>query len=394
MSFFNEQDGPCSPQGRGYGGRRVAGQSGCGSRGRGSGCGRGQRGEQGSNFYQAPDYDDNGQSNDLAKVEYNSNEQVTPYSRCIKSHVHYSPSKPFDAETPERWLMIDSCSTLNLISNKSWVSDIHEVDTTMHIHSTGGVSVTRKMGHLGNYLTPVWYLPDGNANILSLRDVTRHYRVTMDTAVENAIILHGADPRQHRFIPSGKGLYKREHTMDPTANNPCWLFVTTIQDQANCYTRQAYQHAQAVWRLQNINMHPASRHMSDIAISHLRNCPFTKDDIRAADDIFGPNLGSLKGKTVWCPSKHVQAVTSGVPHSILKHHQEVVLSMDIMFVKKIPFLVTSSRNLRFSTVESLPNRQVGTVTTCLKKVIQLYHHRGFHMTSVTCNPEFEVLHGR
>ena len=193
MSFFNEQDGQLSPQGRGYGGCRVAGRSRCGSRGHGSGRGHGQRGEQGSNFYQAPDDDDNGQSNDPAKVEYNSNEQVTPYSQCVKSHVHYSPLKPFNAETPERWLMTDSCSTLNLISNKSWLSDIHKVDTTMHIHSTGGVSVTRKMGYLGNYLTPVWYLPDGNANILSLRDVTRHYRVTMDTAVENAIILHGAD---------------------------------------------------------------------------------------------------------------------------------------------------------------------------------------------------------
>ena len=118
----------------------------------------------------------------------------------------------------------------------------------------------------------------------------------MDTAVENAIILHRADRRQRRFIPSGKGLYKWEHTMDPTANNPCWLFVTTIRDQANHYTCCAYKHAQAAQRLQNIIMHPASRHMSDIAISHLRNCPFTKEDIWAADDIFRLNLGSLKGK--------------------------------------------------------------------------------------------------
>ena len=168
--------------------------------------------------------------------------------------------------------MIDSCSTLNLISNKSWLSDIHEVDTTMHIHSTGGVSVTRKMGYLGNYPTPVWYLPDGNPNIasiLSLRDVTQHYRVTMDTAVENAIILHGVDKQQHRFILSGKGLYKWEHTMHPTANNPCWLFVMTIRGQANRYTCCAYECAQAAQHLQNIIMCPASCHMSDIAISHL-----------------------------------------------------------------------------------------------------------------------------
>ena len=351
----------------------------------------GLRGEQGSNFYQAPDDDDDSQSSEPAKVECNSNEQVSPYSHCIKSHVHYSPSKPFDAETPERWLMIDSCSTLNLISNKSWLSNIHEVDTTMHIHSTRGISVTRKMGYVGNYPTPVWYLPDGNANILSLRDVAQHYQVTMDTAVENAIILHGADNQQHRFIPSGKGLYKWEHSMDPTANNPCWLFVMTVCNQADRYTHHTYKHAQAVRCLQNIIMHPASRHISDIAISHLRNCPYTKEDIWAADDIFRPNLGSLKGTTVRHPNKHIQVTTSGVPHSILKLHRNVVFSMDIIFVNKLPFLATSSRNLRFSTVESLPNCQVGTVTTCLKKVIRLYHHRGFRVTSITCDPKFEVL---
>ena len=133
-------------------------------------------------------------------------------------------------------------------------------------------------------------------------------------------------------------------------------------------------------------MRPASCHMSDIAISHLRNCPVTKEDVQAADDIFGLNLGSLKGKTVWCPNKHVQAGSSAVPQCILEIHWDVVLSMDIMFVNKIPFLVTSSCNIRFSTVESLPNCQVGTVATCLKKVIRLYHHQGFHITSITCDP--------
>ena len=77
-------------------------------------------------------------------------------------------------------------------------------------------------------------------------------------------------------------------------------------------------------------MRPARRHMSDVAISHLPNCPVTKEDVRAADDIFGPNLGSLKGKTVWRPNKHVQARSSAVPRRILEIHRDVVLSMDIM----------------------------------------------------------------
>ena len=166
----------------------------------------------------------------------------------------------------------------------------------MHIHSTGGVSVTCKMGYLGYYPTPVWYLSGGHMNILSLLDVTQHYWVTMDTAVENALNLHGGNGQQHKFTPSGKGLYKWEHTMDPTADRPCWWFATTVCGQGDCYTWRAYKHAQAARCLQNIIMHPASCHMANIAVSHLQNCPVTKEDVWAADDIFGSNLTEFQSK--------------------------------------------------------------------------------------------------
>ena len=165
--------------------------------------------------------------------------------------------------------MLDSCSTLNLISNKSWLLDLNKVDAALNIHSTGGVSVTRKMGYLGNYPTPVWYLACCHANILSLQNVTRHYEVSMYTTVDNALILHRNNGQQHKFTPSGKSLYKWEYTMDPTKDNPCCLFVTTVRGQGGHYTRHAYGRAQASRCLQNITMCPASHHMSDIAISHL-----------------------------------------------------------------------------------------------------------------------------
>ena len=90
--------------------------------------------------------------------------------------------------------------------------------------------------------------------------------------------------------------------MDPTEDNPCWLFIMTVRGQGDRYTQHTYERAQAARCLQNIIMHPASRHMSDIAVSHLQNCPITKEDVRAADNNFGLNPGSLKGKTVWCPN--------------------------------------------------------------------------------------------
>ena len=54
-----------------------------------------------------------------------------------------------------------------------------------------------------------------------------------------------------------------------------------------------------------------------------------------ADDVFGPNLGSLKGKTVHCPNPHMSMANEGVPSNIMKVDRAVTLEVDIMFINKV-----------------------------------------------------------
>jgi hypothetical protein len=65
--------------------------------------------------------------------------------------------------------------------------------------------------------------------------------------------------------------------------------------------------------------------------------------------------------------------------------------MDIMFVNKIPFLATTSRGLHFGTVENLTNRKVPTVCKALQKAQEQCSRRGFDVTAVHADPEFEPL---
>ncbi len=83
------------------------------------------------------------------------------------------------------------------------------------------------------------------------------------------------------------------------------------------------------------------------------NCPISRADIAAPEDIFGPNLGSLKGKTVQCKNDHVPSLVVDIPYHTIKMFKDVSLSFDIMFVNKVAFLVTLSSNLRFGTIEQL-----------------------------------------
>ena len=72
-------------------------------------------------------------------------------------------------------------------------------------------------------------------------------------------------------------------------------------------------------------------------------------------------------------------------------HRSVTLAIDIMFINKVAFLITTSRNLKFGTVEAISSCQTTTIIAKLRTVCQVYHHRGFHVSVILSDPEFEPI---
>ena len=75
----------------------------------------------------------------------------------------------------------------------------------------------------------------------------------------------------------------------------------------------------------------------------------------------------------------------------MKIHKSITLSIDIMFVNKVPLFITLSRNLKFGTVEALSDQQVGTIVTRLKAVTKIYQHKGFKINTIIADQEFEPI---
>jgi hypothetical protein len=129
------------------------------------------------------------------------------------------------------------------------------------------------------------------------------------------------------------------------------LMVNTVSNKKENYTNEDYQRAEKARELQIKIGRPSYKDFIQIVNDRLLiNCPVTKADVIAAQDIFGPDIGSLKGKTTRRKPDVVRQVLESLPPETMKRYRMVTLCIDVMYVNRIPMLVSVSRDIKFGTV--------------------------------------------
>jgi hypothetical protein len=294
-----------------------------------------------------------------------------------------------DGRVPTSWILLDNQSTVNLFSNKELLTNIRTTDRVINIRCNAGVMRTSMIGDLPGYDGEVWYNPKGIANIFSLSDVEKYHQVTYDSRAEKAFVVHKADGNKRCFKQSEKGLFYLD-----TNEKSGTVLINTVAGNKISYTKRTYKQAMLAWKVQNMIGRPSLRSFLKIVQNNLlKNCPISREDVLAAEDILGPNLGSLKGKTLWRGGTHVRMEYHGVPLGIMERHRDVTLCVDIMFVNQIPFFITISRNIKFGTMEVLKNRKNPTILQPFKNANAIYNNRGFRITMGHTDNEFEPMRG-
>jgi hypothetical protein len=131
-----------------------------------------------------------------------------------------------------------------------------------------------------------------------------------------------------------------------------------------------------------------------IETNALTNCPITKQDAINAHAILGCGIGSIKGKTTCRQLKGtLLSVANKIPKSIMEHYWDITLCIDIMFVNKIPFFMSISRNIRFITGKVLDNRKQESLQKAIRQIHGIYSKRGFRITLILEDSKFECLRG-
>ena len=299
-------------------------------------------------------------------------------------------------DIPDNWILLDSQSTVSVFGNKDFLTNIRKVNKKLTLVTNGGKQESDEIGDLRNFGV-VWYNKESLANILSLAQVRKNFRVTMDTDKEPAMVVHRKDGSKIKFTEYSSGLYyyevpkKKKDKLDIELDDYC--FVTTVTQNKKMFTRREIEAADRARDLYAKIGRPSQERFEKILSENsIINCPVTVSDAKRVLTIYGPEVAVIKGRsTKQKPSVVPIFKPISLPSYILKYHRVIQLAADFFYVQGLVFLLTKSRKIKLLTVTGVDDRTKETQIECLGAVIKLYEDRGFDVANVITDKEFEHI---
>jgi hypothetical protein len=301
-------------------------------------------------------------------------------------------------ELPDNRAYLDGCSTVTAFKSKEYLNNIRSVKRGVKINCNSGVMRTNEVGDYGSM--NVWYIPDGIANIFSMNELEKKYRITYDSW-EGYYTVHTAngevrfykDENGLPYIDLGESSENAAAMLVQTGSEDAAnVFVQTVRQNYEGYTKREILRAKEARRAMGMIGYPSEQDFKGIVSANMiRNCPINVKDITNAREMWGRDLASLRGKTVRKTPAPVVADYVAVPKSLIERNKAVTLAADVFFVDKTAFLLTVSRQIKFITAEYVATRTAKNLTTHMERVVEVYKRAGFNVRTILMDGEFEKI---
>ena len=282
-------------------------------------------------------------------------------------------------------IIMDSGSSADLFCNREYVKDLQDTSDTLQLDTNTGVLTTNQKAEIGEY-GKVWFKEEAMTNIFGLANMVKRYRVTFDSNVENAFIVH-THTGIKKFSCNEMGLY----LYTPPKKKGVSM-IQSVEDNKAMHTPAQVKKAKTARDLLIALGSPSTKDLKiAIRTNAIRNNPVTTEDVDLAEMIFGKDLGTIKGKTTRSRPMPVVSDQVAVPDELYDRHNEVTLAIDAMFINKLPFLTTISKGIMYRTAMWMTKRTVEQYHEKLDQVFDIYNKAGFRIKEVRCDNEFHPI---
>ena len=278
----------------------------------------------------------------------------------------YMMAQSDSARIDPKWILLDSQSTISVFNNRHMLTNIRKSPHVLRAMTNGGHQDSHMIGDFAN-LGTVWYNARSIANILSLADVRKVCRVTMDTKDEPSLCVHRLDGSVMKFHEHASGLYVYDSTADSSKHSServtAYTMISTVAAQKQMFSRREIAAADTARELYRKIGRPGEHAFQSILRANtIRNCPVSPDDAKRALLIYGPDVAVLKGKMTRTTAAPRAPTFTAVPlpAPIAQHHRNVTLCVDFFLCKASLFytqsraVLVSARLLLFMTGHTKP----------------------------------------
>ena len=260
------------------------------------------------------------------------------------------------------WTTLMDCgATLSTYCNPEMVNNIRDARNPLHMATNVGARMVHDVANLDEYPKEVYFDEEGTANVNSMSEIiAMGYRVTMDSDVENAMIVHCGGGQHIRFVMK-KGVYVCENPDLPaepgaaetslnarggrpltTNNQPHFRpyptdppdqgysalepSMPTVRSNKEGFTKKQKIAAMNARSAMHIVGAPDIRRLKQaIRAGLFKDCNLTEEALNHAEAIYGRDASVMKGKSTRITPPKVIDDWISIPKELTMHNFDIVL---------------------------------------------------------------------
>ena len=300
-------------------------------------------------------------------------------------HSDFSDKRRYhDFEPTNTDVILDTGATAAIVKERSLLKNIRKAKTIAKIKGVNSEDLTTEwIGDLPNF-GEAWYQPKAVANLVPFGRLEKKFNIQYERNFRFYFVAESGTEINFFKVEEdeeGNGLYVyNPNTADFLAA------IATVEQNKLGYSKREIRDATVAREFIRRMGYPSNKDAIEmIERGAILDCPVTVQDIVRAQNIFGTDIASLKGKSTHKKSKPIKFDYLPKPKGISSVQN---LHADIMFVDGMPYLLTVSQPLNMRMVADLEgSREREFIGNALVKIINQYRSRGFTIDKVLYDSE-------